>query len=86
MLASASLRSRRACSEKIIKELVSGLSFDGLGVKLDTFHFKVTVPQRHHFVESTVLEFRPRGDIEAVGNRILGDNQRVITRHLDRIG
>src|SRR3569623_1116998 len=77
---------RRRHFQKVFEQRMSVLSEDRLRMKLHPLHRVVAMAHAHDLVTLAAFVLRPRGHFQAMRQRGLLDDERMITRRLERFG
>src|SRR3569623_231804 len=77
---------RRRHFQKVFEQRMSVLSEDRLRMNLHPLHRVVAMAHAHDLVTLAAFVLRPRGHFQAMRQRGLLDDERMITRRLERIG
>src|SRR5690606_26272971 len=64
--------------QKIFQELVPVFGKNRLGMELHSFHRQRAMPNAHDFFDGTVVVLGPRGYLQAGGQAVLLDDQRMV--------
>src|SRR5690606_6404341 len=76
----------RSALQEVLEQCVAVLGEDRFGMELHALDRMRAVAQAHDLLERAVLVFGPGGDLEAAGQRVALDHQRVVARGLVAVG